>query len=294
MRKHFYLLLTIIVTLNACQTETWYKTQSGLRYRVFSGGNRDSARITNTIKYQIIEKAGDSIISNSYNRMPVYTNVMPAFINGFYVPSETFFGLCTGDSVLIVRTTDSLIAKHMLKERPKWLRPTDEWVATVKVLGVFKSDSLLNVDKEIETKKLKAKLKAISMERLKKWLKTKNIAAQNHNDSAYVQVVSPGEDTKIDTGASVTLDFNIRTTRGKLINSTTDTSFHHAVPQTIIQGNHMMPLVIEEAIKGLGKAGHVVVYIPTVLLFGIEDYPEQIKPGDDLIADIEIRDVKKR
>lgn len=292
----------LLFSLSSCNSETWYKTPTGLTYRLISANSKGPASTTGcTVKVSYTVKMKDTVVGTTEGGMPVYQGIIPGIVNGYDAMEVFSYGLKEGDSVIVVQRIDSMVKKGLVQSIPKGMKGSDERITYMKVLKVFppsytaaglKSDSLMNADKAAEKKKYDTKFIGISMKRLEKWLAAKNIQATNYHDSLFIQVLASGEGPKIDTGSSVTMDFNIRTTNSnQLINSTTDTAFHHAKPQTAIIGNHLMPLVMEEAVKGIGKGGHVIIYIPTILLFGTENHPQQIKPGDDIIADIEIRDI---
>lgn len=174
--KYFF----IVCLLASCQTETWYRTPSGLDYRLIASGTKDSiARMGQTAKIQVIQKVGDSIMETTVDKMPLYFMVMPGMHH--YNPLEVFdYGLRKGDSVITMQVVDSMLHKKFLDSLPRWMKKDDQWITTFKVLDVFANDSLLQV---------------------------------GHGPSA-------------DSGKLVGVQFEVRTLKGKLLNSTTDTSFH--------------------------------------------------------------------
>src|ERR1700712_2298264 len=149
MKPRIYSLRSISIPLfitafifSNCNRQTFYRTETGLLYRIVNPPGKDSiARMGNTVKLHYIQKAGDTIIENNYDKMPLYWLVMPGFGNK-YNPLEAFdYGLREGDSVVVIQSVDSMLKKHIFDSLPKYLKRSDEWTTYMKVERVFRNDS---------------------------------------------------------------------------------------------------------------------------------------------------------
>ncbi len=107
-----------------CLQDKYYRTPTGLLYKIVDSTGDSLARMGSTAKVNYIQKAGDTIIESTYEKMPLYYNVMPGFGNR-YNPLEVFdYGVRAGDSVIVVQRVDSMLKKHIFEKLPPFLKRT--------------------------------------------------------------------------------------------------------------------------------------------------------------------------
>ncbi len=275
-----------LLFLSGCIREEYYRTPSGLLYRVITKNNKDSlARLGNIVKLHFIQQAGDTIVDNNYDKMPLYWTVMPEYGRA-YNPLEAFnYGLREGDSIVFIQYVDSMLKKHIFDSLPKYLKRSDKWFTYMKVEKVFRSDSLMQLDKAMEEKKVDSMQKIAGELRVKKYLQQNNINdAIKSPTGVYVQIIQQGTGAQADSGKRVGLKYKFTDlTSGKMFDTNTDTAFHHKDTLSFVVGSRFMIKAIDGNMHYLKEGAHVRMFIPTMSAFG--GYPPRgsLKPYDDLL-----------
>ncbi|HJV20367.1 MAG TPA: hypothetical protein VJ552_10855 [Sediminibacterium sp.] len=280
----FILVLLSGLLVYSSFPETYYRTDTGLRYRLINGNSRGPvARMGYTAKIHYCQKVGERVIDQTYDIMPLYYTVMPGYGNR-YNPLEVFdYGLKKGDSVVTVQLVDSMIRKHILKQIPSWMKPADEWVTSFKVEEVFTNDSLLQADKLKEMGRVKQLQQVLGMARIQAYLREHHIRAVQQKD-ACLQWIRHGAGMQADTGTVIKAVLNVRTLKDTLVTRQDTVSF--------ITGRSYWPYPIEQLTYRL-KAGSLMrLYLPAVLVTGATPSSEKIKVNDDLIIDMEVLEMK--
>ncbi|HJU46279.1 MAG TPA: FKBP-type peptidyl-prolyl cis-trans isomerase [Chitinophagaceae bacterium] len=291
--KSFFAIAVLPLLCFSCINDKYYRTKTGLLYKVIPGpvkGDSSFARMGCTVKVNYIQKVGDTVIESTYERMPLYYMVLPGM--SAYNPLEVFdYGINEGDSVVTVQRIDSMIKKNIFKKAAPWMKNDDEWITTMKVEKIFRgNDSLLQVDKQNETKRVTALQTALGKERIAGYLKKNDLKA-SASEELYIEIVQQGSGMKADTGKWVSADFVVKTLKGKMVNSTLDTSFHMTGPKGFVMGAHFFPPMIEERLKQFNQGSIVRFYIPGVLLFGVEPQSKETKIDDDMIFEVQLKNV---
>ena len=282
-------LLTIIVSAS-CTNEKRYKTPTGLRYKLYSKGKDSVVRMGQTVKYHILQKAGDSIIEDTYSIMPKYWMCMPGFEHR-YQPLEVFdYGMRLGDSAVIIQVVDSMVKKRLLDTIPKWMKAGDEWITHLKVVDVFSGDSGLYADKQQEAQRVIALQRKLGIKRIEQQLKKQKTKAESIGDSMYVTYTRIGDGTSAQTGDTIRAHFDIVSLTGKQFNSSRDSTAQG--PVSFVLGNGYFPQMIEQQLDDVKTGSIVSFYIPGVLLFGPEPPQPNVRADDDWVIAIEVLEVK--
>lgn len=293
MKKSFFLLSTLAVLfLFSCNRPKTYRTETGLLYKIIPSSAKDSiARLGNMLKIHYIQKLKDSLIESTYDKMPIYQMVLPP--NAFpYNPLEVIgYGVREGDSVVTIQRLDSMVAKKILTKIPDGYRKDDEWISTYKIIRVFRSDSAVSADREAEKQKLANKQKQLGPERIQQFLSSNNRKAAPTPFGVFVEEIQKGSGQAIDSGKYVRLNFTMSTLKGKVLDSNTDTSFHHNTPlQYTVSSGYMFPAV-DEGLKQLQQGARARIYIPTMLAFGDHPQVKGLKPYEDIIFQVEVLEI---
>jgi hypothetical protein len=178
--KSFLLPTIIILTLFSCNRDRYYRTKTGLLYQIqHTDTTQALATMGTTVKVNYTQQVKDSIISTTQDRMPLYYMVMPHMSN--YNPLEVFdYGMHQGDSIIVKQRVDSMLAKKIFQKKPEWMADDDEWVTHLKVEKVFQNDSLLQVDKQMESEFVVAIQTELGMARIKRHLNKNSIDVKAH------------------------------------------------------------------------------------------------------------------
>lgn len=290
LKKYRYWVFLLVLLLGLLVYggffETYYRTDTGLRYKLINSNSKEPvARMGYTAKIHYCQKVGDRIIDQTYDIMPLYYTVMPGYGNR-YNPLEVFdYGLRKGDSVVTIQLVDSMMKKHILKHIPSWMKPADQWITCFKVENVFMNDSLLQADKMVERNRVKLLQQTLGMARILAYLRKYRIKAVQQKD-AYLQWIRHGSGRQADTGTTIKAVLNIRTLKDTLVARQDTVSF--------ITGRSYWPYPIEQLTRRL-KAGSLMrLYLPAVLVTGVEPSSAKIKASDDLIVDVDVLEMNEK
>lgn len=304
--KTLSLVIFAITAFTACKNAEYKTTPSGLKYIVYDGGSKDSAKVGEILKFNVTQKvsgAKDTTLYNSYETMPEYMplqQIPPG--QGEYSPIEILPKLKKGDSAIVVMFVDSLIKKGLLPEAqlPPFMKKGDKLTYTFKILDVFKNDSLAMLDRQKEglayqkREEIKQKADSIAFEKsgakekqlelVQDYLKSKNISATKTPLGTFVKIDNPGEGAQVANGKFATVKYN-----GKHL--LTDSSFQaSSFTMPIGQGGSIPGF--EDGLKQFKKGGKGVIYIPGFLAYGKTPPPgSPFKEYEPLYFEVEVTDV---
>jgi FKBP-type peptidyl-prolyl cis-trans isomerase len=149
-----------------------------------------------------------------------------------------------GDSLVATQMMDTFIRRNPMSIPPEF-KKGDRIVTSLKVIGIFTSDSAAKVDEEKENKVFLDS----EIEFLTKYLEGKNISAEKTPSGAFVKITNPGSGNLIDSGKYVSVNYTGTTLSGKKFDSNTDTSFHHVGPYPFTVDAQQMIKGFDEAVQ---------------------------------------------
>ena len=296
------MVIAVVFTLFMVSCGVDYKkTKSGLVYKIFPGGSKDSAATErNVIKFHFTRKLNDSLLHSTFDKMPAY-QIWTNDPQISYSPLEVLFMMKEGDSATIVESVDTLLKKGLQAQIP-FAKKGDRINTYIKVLKIFRSDSLVEADYKAELERDKPRqqqemkdLQAKELEDLKKsgelekeekeiqaYLQAKKIAAIKAPAGTYVVVKEKGTGTPATNGKFITVKY-----AGRIL--ATDTLFESS--------QYIFELGTGNAIKGwhdgialFNEGGKGTLFVPGYLAYGKGPGPGG-NPYESLIFDIEILNV---
>ena len=96
------------------------------------------------LKIAVTQKINDSVVLTTYTGLPVYLYISNQHQQPYDI-SELWTTLHKGDSLVAVQMMDTFI-KRSPRSIPPQLKNGDRVITTVKILDVYKSDSLSRLD----------------------------------------------------------------------------------------------------------------------------------------------------
>lgn len=302
MKAKIRIVIAVVFTLFMVSCGADYKkTKSGLVYKIIPGGSKDSAATErNVIKFHFTRKLNDSLLHSTFDKMPAY-QIWTNDPQISYSPLEVLFMMKEGDSATIVESVDTLLKKGLQAQIP-FAKKGDRINTYIKVLKIFRSDSLVEADYKAELERDKPRqqqemkdLQAKELEELKKsgelekeekeiqaYLQAKNISAIKAPAGTYVLVKEKGTGTPATNGKFITVKY-----AGRIL--ATDTLFESS--------QYIFELGTGNAIKGwhdgialFNEGGKGTLYVPGYLAYGKGPGPGG-NPYESLIFDIEILNV---
>lgn len=289
--KNFLFVLIAVVTLVSCGQSTYRKTPGGMPYKVFGGKDTQSIAVGNIIKVHFTRTIKDSVDFTTEGSLPVY---VPISANSTpYDLSEIWTKLKKGDSVVATQVMDTFIKRN--PEHPNFVsgqyKKGDKIVISLKILDVFTSDSLAQMDEAKQKKEWESK----EAEILAKYIKDKNINAQKTNSGVYVETIEPGTGNTVGIGKYVSVNYTGTTFGGLKFDSNTDSTFQHVAPLSFTTAGGEMTKGFDDGIQLMRKGEHARIYVPSSLAYGAQPDPRSgIKPYENLIFDIVVLDVQEK
>jgi FKBP-type peptidyl-prolyl cis-trans isomerase len=272
----------------ACGKMDYKKSPGGMPYKIYPSGDTQAIQNGDFVKIHFTRKIKDSMVYNSVNGLPAYVPITNS--SEPYDVSEIWTKLHAGDSVVTIQMIDTFI-KRSPTGVPPHLKKGDRIVTTIKILQIFKSDSLARAD---EQKTTDAFLKN-EINFLEKYLTDKGIKAQKTASGAWVEVINPGTGNLVDSGNYISVDYTGTSFSGKKFDSNTDPAFNHIQPLSFIVGAGQMIKGFDEGVRFLRPGGSAKVYIPSMLGYGPSPAPQSgIKPYEHLIFDVKLTAVKEK
>jgi len=299
----------------SCSNTEYRKTKSGLLYKIFRSNNKDSvAKTGNYIKLNFVQKVNDSVIVTSYGKMPVYINIQPIPAGQEYNPTEILPLLRKGDSAITVMLADTLIKRGLMQPGNPF-KKNDRIVLSLRVLEVFRNDSLYQADMQKEQEKdmprqMKEREKEMTdrkkqrmderdkefaaaeksgdvargLKAMEAYLAAKKITATKTGRGTYAVITEQG------TGPAAAADkyVKVKYTGRRLV---TDSVFQSNV--------YAFQLGVAEVVAGwdeglqlLKQGGKATLYIPGFMAYGKNPPPNSpFKENDPLIFDVELLEV---
>ena len=280
----------LAIVMLSCSAD-YKKTKSGVVYKIFPGNGKDSvAKLNDVVKFNVIYKINDSLLYDSHGKMPQFFVISPD-IAGSYNPFEVFIQLRKGDSLVTTQAVDTLIKKGMQRQIP-FAKKGDQIKTYIKILEVFRTDSIARKDYEAEMEKdrprqekeaneAEAKQKVKEEKELKDYFAAKKITPVRAPRGTYVLINEKGSGEPATTGKFLTVKYAGRSLVG-------DKPFDAGVyvfqlgPGNAIQGWH-------DGLSLFNKGGKGTLYVPGTLAYGPQEGPAG--PYAALIFDVEVLNV---
>jgi FKBP-type peptidyl-prolyl cis-trans isomerase FkpA len=309
----------LAISLVSCDAQ-YKKTSSGLVYKIIKGGSKDSAaRADNVMKFNVVVKINDSVLYDSHDKMPQYITVSDKIDNS-YSFMEVLPLLKKGDSAIVIQLVDTLFKQGYQAQLP-YAKKGDRLNTYMKVLEVFRTDSIARADAKIEYEKdtprrekeekemmakqqeeMKQRLaeakkqRAIEIEQLRKsgevekeekeilaYLAAKKITNYKKVGGTYVVIKDKGTGAPAVNGKFVTVKY-----AGRVL--TTDSLFQ--ANQYIFQpGEAEVIQGWDEGIPEFNEGGKGTLYVPGYLAYGKSEGPPANKAYAALIFEVEILNV---
>ena len=273
-----------VIVLASCGGGSFKKAKSGLQYKIISDGKGEMLKPGNFIKFNAIVKQKDSVTYNSYGKVPAFTAVDS--VGRPYDLSEIIPLMRAGDSAVIVQSADS-IAKLNGGQMPPGLKKGDKITIAIRITKVLADLTAAQTEYNNEMTVQKEREFKI----IEEYLKSKNVTATKTALGTYVVITNPGTGDKPDSGKQVSVKYNGMNFEGKKFDSNIDTSFGHAEPMVFIIGQPGMSPGFEDGVKQLGKGGKAIIYVPSMLAYGMQGNPPVIKPYENLMFEVELLDI---
>jgi len=315
MKTKITLVLVFAMALAFTGCKSYKKTKSGLVYKIFPASGKDSLiKAGDIVKFHFTRKLNDSVLYSSYGKMPSYIPLPLQNDPGMdYSPVEVFFLAKKGDSLVTIEMMDTLIKKGATQQLPPNVKKGDRLTTYIKILEVYKSDSLARKDvdielakdrprqekemkerdaKEEEARKIqmqknwdeikKSGVMEKEVEMMQAFLTSKKINAQKTNDGTFVTIKEKGDGDPVLDGKYVVIKYT-----GKF--PETDSVFESNV-YTFKLGTGVVIRGWDDGLKLFNVGGNGTLYIPAYMAWGKDPGPGN-KTNQPVIFDVKVLSV---
>lgn len=308
MNKLFFACTAVLmVAAMSCNTN-YKKSKTGMEYKIFSGKatgyNKNAPKELkpgNIVKFNFsfsVERKGkgDTTLNDSYAMMPQY---MPFDTSEQILrsPIEPLLYSKVGDSVIFRISVDTLIAHQLVQENDVFTKG-GVVKGTLSILDAFPNDSLAKIDFDKEVKLFEAKREAkkktaIIDEKkvIEKYLKDKNINAQQTALGTYYIIEKPGAGTKLDSTKVAVVKYKGYLLDGTVFDTNLDTSKGHSQPLEFPLNGQGGIEGFTDGLRQFSKGATGKIFIPASLGYGDVAQPG-LPANSNLVFDVEVIDVK--
>ncbi len=298
MRKFSYLLLIAVVAFSACK-ESFKKAKDGTQYQIITAKGGKLIVSGNIMELSVLVKYKDSLLfSSAETGMPQFAPYDTAQFPPLY--KEIFKTLHVGDSITIKLSTDTIIKQG---QSAPFMKPGQFITQSYKISNAYATQAEADKARQAAMVTAEAIAKVKGAEQIKKddkilqdYFTKNNIKAVKAPQGTYVQIITPGTGSNVDTSVVVKTNYTGATMDGKVFDSNTDPAKGHVQPLIVNMTNDQS--LGTSVIKGwsdgltlLNKGAKAKFYVPSTLGYGIQGAGADIAPNSILIFDIEVLDI---
>lgn len=282
------------VTLWACNSTDFKKTKEGFPYKVYSDGKGEKIVAGNVVKYHITQKLEDSLLGTTYGTPAKF---IPIAKDSNQNPlAKLLLEARKGDSILVMQPIDSLLKSNpQLAQDPVFANKKGKQLKTyIRVVDIYKDNEAAQADfekeniaafnKDPKTAGQKQKDEA----EIEAYLKANNIQTQRTPWGVYVQTITPGTGQKAKMGQFVLLRYTGKDFSGKVFD-TNNKPGGQLMPMQVGTGGTIIGF--EDGVKQLSKGEKAMMFVPSVLGYGLQGSPPKIQPNQNLLFEIEVADI---
>lgn len=294
MKRTFFLIAAVAVTIASCNSQPFKTAKDGLEYKIIKKGNsKDAVKYGNTLKFKVYQYYNDSLMSTPFDTIPQLAPVDSLRIPPEY--AKIFLMAHKGDSIITRFPTDSLAKRRPL---PPFAKP-HQYVGTHFMIVDVISDStqLIKAHEEQETGMRRAdslskeKQKGIDDATIQSYLKKNNITAQKTPEGTYVEVIEKGTGDAIDSGKAVSVLYKGMLLDGTIFDQSYDSTGKPKAPFTFKVGEGGAIPGWSDGMVYFNKGGKGKLFIPSGRAYGSRGAGGDIKPNTPIMFDVNIVDV---
>lgn len=310
MKQILYLSVTCMLILSAC-TGSFKKGDNGLEYKIIAAGKGEKIGYGNYMQIHIKQVYGgtkDTVLMDSREFMPRIQ--MFDSVNTPLAYYKIISQMRKGDSLIIRILTDTAF-KDAKQEMPPYMKKGKYLYTHVSMVNFFETREQADSANQAETALAKPRIYKKQLEEIEKdlaekkeqlekdskqieeYLAKNNIKAQKTKWGTYVAITQEGTGDLLNNSNIATVNYTGRTLdSGKVFDSNVDPKFNHVQPFEVNIGE-IGGVIIgwTDALMQMKNGSKATVFIPSSLAYGQQGNGTDIKPNENLIFDIEVKEV---
>lgn len=306
MKQFFYPFVFCVLVLTAC-TGTFKKGENGLEYKIISGSGGKAMKYGNFVQMhikQVYAGGKDSVLSDTRDFLaPIQ---LLDSVNTPLAYFKILRQLKKGDSAIIRLLTDTAF-KGSPRGMPPFMKKGKFIYYYIKLVNIFETTAEADSASKIERTLAKPRIFRKQLEQVEKEIAknkqqldaddkliaaflTKNqIKAQKTKWGTYIAVTEEGTGKKIDYNSIVRIKYTGKTLDSSIV---FDTNMDPGAEPIEVPIANIGSIIFgwTDALLQLKDGTKATIYIPSSLGYG-KAGRDQIKPNDNLVFDIEIKEV---
>ncbi len=310
MKQFIYLSAICMLALSAC-TGAFKKGDKGLEYKIISSGSGKTIGYGNFMQIhikQVYAGTKDTVLMDTrdyMSRIQLLDSVStpPAY---FKILKQ----MKKGDSLVIRLLTDTVF-NDPKNPMPPYMKKGKYLYTHVSMVNIFETKEQADSANQAEAILAKPRIYKKQLEEIEKGLADKkadldaeckaieayltknNIKATKTKWGTYVTITTEGTGEKLTSKDIAVVNYTGRTLdSGKVFDSNIDPKFMHVQPLDVNLGEFGgIILGWPDALMQLKKGSKATIYVPATLAYGAAGNGEKIKPGENLIFDMDVIDV---
>lgn len=275
---------------NSTDTQGFSETSTGIKYKIYNGQGGEKPKPGDFIKFDFSYLVGlnDSLLQSS-GKMPSYSP-LDTGKNAEFSFMEIVPLLSKGDSAQLLISIDSLVNRQLIPAYNATFQKGSNIKCNIKLMGVYHSDSAVEVDYKTEENNEKAR----ELRDIETYMSLNKIKGVLIGNGVYIMIENAGDTSvKAIPGTTASILYKGYLLNGKIFDTNMDSSKGHSEPIDVAVGKHTVIEGWEEALPYFGKGGKGKIFIPAMLGYGPQAMGEDLPAYSNLIFDIEVTDVKQ-
>ncbi len=281
-----------LLSLGACNSNTFKKTKHGLEYRIVKDEDGKTAKVGDVVDLYLVDMVSDSEMFNTRKEKGKPIQVQIVAPSGNYGDiMEGLVLMSKGDSAVFRYSLDSIRKK--IPNFPTWIKAGAKEEYRIKLVAI-KSMEQAKAEQQAEMmeqqKKMQesnAKQAGIDDQILQQYFTKNNLKPTKTASGLYYTIEKPGSGANPVAGQEVTMNYTGKTLDGKPFDSNVDPQFKHVEPFKFFIGRGMVIPGWDEGVALLKKGAKGKLYIPSPLAYG-QQGPPQIGANAILMFDVEV------
>jgi FKBP-type peptidyl-prolyl cis-trans isomerase FkpA len=296
MNKWLVMLVAISIAVASCTNSTnkdFTVTKSGLGYKIFANGGKDSLKPGSFVRFRLVQKIQDSLL-NIPDETPDQFAKIDSVIRDFDF-WEIANKLVVGDSVVYRFPVDTILKKNASAPPgsiPEYFKKGTNIYVYLKILKRFDSVAVAEGEYRAEMMRMQQVVADKRKAEVEKIAKEKFAGAVKTAGGSYIKITKDGEGPSCDSGKIVSMKYEGRYTDGRVFDgniNNKDTSRNKPIdftltPMGLIRGWY-------EGLQLLKKGSKANFLVPYDQAYGPQGY-QGVPPYSNLLFEVEVVDIK--
>jgi FKBP-type peptidyl-prolyl cis-trans isomerase FkpA len=297
MNMWVVMLVAISIAFTSCTNSSnkdFTVTKTGLGYKIFSGGGKDSLKPGSFVRFRLVQKIQDSLLTIPDETPDQFGKIdsVPREFDLWEIANK----LAVGDSVVYRLPVDTIFKKSPNAPPgsfPDYLKKGTNIYIYIKLLKRYDSVQVVQEEYRAEMMRMQQQVADKRKAEVEKIAKEKFAGAVKTAGGSYVKITQEGNGPTCDSGKVVSMKYEGRYPDGRVFDgnmNNKDTARNKPVdfsltPIGLIHGWY-------EGLQLLKKGSKANILVPYDQAYGASGY-QDVPPYSNLLFEVEVVDIKE-